>query len=289
MSAHTHDDLDWAAELPRMHRLDALEKDSLRTVADRLVADLPPEPTVVDVGSGSGGMSAALAGALAAGPGGTIVLLDAVDELLDAARTAAAGAGRGITVDTVVADAGTAGVRDLVPPADLIWASAVVHHLPDQQAAIDRLVAALRGGGRLALAEGGLDQRLLPWDLGVGKPGLEGRLQAAREGWFLELRTSMPDAVRMPYGWSTALGKAGLVDVTSFTYLVDHPAPATGPVLDYALERLSWLAETTDDRIDQEDRDALGLLLDPRTPEYLGNRTDVFLKYARTVHYGRLP
>nr|WP_216217107.1 methyltransferase domain-containing protein [Amycolatopsis aidingensis] len=289
MSAHTHDDLDWAAELPRMRRLDALEKDSLRAVADRLVVDLPPGGTVVDVGSGSGGMSAALAGALAAGQGGRIILLDAVDELLEAAGNAAAEAGPGISIDTVVADAGTAPIRELVPAADLIWASAVVHHLPDQQAAIDRLAAALRSGGHLALAEGGLDQRLLPWDLGVGKPGLEGRLHAAREAWFLELRTSMPDAVRMPYGWSTALSNAGLVEVTSFTYLVDHPAPATGPVLDYALERLAWLAEITDDRLEQEDRDALRLLLDPQAPEYLGARTDVFLKYARTVHYGRLP
>ncbi|MFD2397071.1 class I SAM-dependent methyltransferase [Prauserella oleivorans] len=233
-------------------------------------------------------MSAALAGALRAHGGGTVFLVDAVDELLAAAREAAqASGGPDVRVEAVVADAGTQPLDELVPPADLVWASAVVHHLPDQQRAVDRLAAALRPGGLLAIAEGGLDTRCLPWDLGLGRPGLEQRLNANRDDWFEQMRATMPDAVRMPYGWNTALARAGLADITSFSYLLDHPAPADERVRDFAVERLTWLSEMADEKLDDEDRDAVRRLLDPESPDYIGNRDDLYLLNARTVHIGR--
>ncbi|SFP10922.1 Methyltransferase domain-containing protein [Amycolatopsis arida] len=292
MTAHTHDDVDWASRLPALRRADVLERSALDAVADRLTTDLGAAATVIDIGSGSGGMSAALAAALRRRGGGTLVLLDAVDELLAAASATvraelAEHDGPPVRVETVVADAGSPALADLVPPADLIWASHVVHHLPDQQTALGRLAALLRDGGRLAVAEGGLDARCLPWDLGVGEPGLEDRLTAARAAWFARLRADIPDAVRMPYGWASALHRAGLAQITSFSYLVDHPAPTTPPVRDYVLERMSWLADVGDELLAPGDRDAVRLLLDPDAPEYLGARDDLYLLSARTVHTGR--
>ncbi|WP_112280868.1 class I SAM-dependent methyltransferase [Prauserella muralis] len=287
MSAHTHDDIDWAARLSAMRRLDALEQDAITAVASRLTAELPADAVVVDVGSGSGGMSAALAEALR-GRGGTLVLVDAVDELLEAARDAAVERGGArVRVDTVIADAGSDDLGTLVPPADLLWASAVVHHLPDQQAAVDRLVGVLRPGGLLAVAEGGLDARCLPWDLGVGDPGLELRLNAARDAWFERLRATMPDAVRMPYGWTSALRRAGLSDVHSFSYLLDHPAPAGVAVRDFVVERITWLGETVGEWLSEADKEAVRRLLDPGSADYLGARDDLYLLNARTVHHGR--
>ncbi|MBK1789271.1 class I SAM-dependent methyltransferase [Prauserella cavernicola] len=287
MSAHTHDDVDWASRLSSMRRLDALERESLASVATRLTNDLPADATVVDVGSGSGGMSAALAAALRERGGGTLVLVDAVDELLAAALEAARDAGGStVAVETVVADLGTAMLHDLVDGADLIWGSAVVHHLPDQQLAITRLADALHPGGLLAIAEGGLEARCLPWDLGIGEPGLEGRLAAAREDWFRQLRATMPDSVRMPYGWGTALRQAGLTDIGAFSYLLDHPAPTTQAVVDFTVERTTWLSEIVEDRLGDGDRAALRRLLDPAGPDYLGSRDDLYLLNVRTVHCG---
>src|SRR5690606_39812983 len=117
-------------------------------------------------------------------------------------------------------------------------ASASIHHLADQQAALDVLAQILRPGGRLALAEGGLSARHLPWDLGIGAPGLEARLLAAEERWFLRMRARLPHAVRMPYGWTTALRRAGLTDVTSQTTTFDKPGPLTGDDLSADLECL---------------------------------------------------
>ena len=291
VAAHTHDDVDWAARLPSMIMTDALQTAALADVARRLVTTVRrAEPTILDMGSGSGGMSAALAQSLAERQGGTIVLVDAVPELLDAATVAvkaAVGENPSVRIESVLADIADPELSRLAPRADLVWASGVVHHLPDQQQAVDGLARLLLPGGVLAIAEGGLDTRSLPWDLGVGTPGLEGRLNAARDLWFRELRETMPGAVRMPYGWSVALVNAGLGDISAFTYVVDHPAPTSDSVRHEALDRLAWFQSIVADRLDANDVETLNALLDPAHEHYLGARRDVFLLSAHTVHRGR--
>ncbi len=265
-------------------------------IARRLVRALPDNATVIDVGSGAGGMSVALVEALAA-RGGTVVLVDAVPELLDAATTAARAAAAydpdtttpTVRVRPVLADLATERPVDLAGPADLVWAARVAHHLPDQRQAVVALVDALAPGGWLALGEGGLETKFLPWDLGVGEPGLQERLAHARAEWFVRMRESMPDAVRLPVGWNVALAEAGLLDVTAFSYLVDHPAPAKQAVRDWAVEQLRWLADVGADRLHPADRHTTTRLLDPTDSAYLGLRDDVYLLSAGTVHLGRKP
>jgi SAM-dependent methyltransferase len=288
VSAHTHDSIDWAARLEYMRRSDVLEASSFAEVAHRLVAELPAgTATVVDLGCGAGGMSAAFAAVLRP-IGGTLVLVDAVPELLNAAselvRTAA---GDTVKVHPIIADGAAEDLADRVPRADLVWASHVVHHLPDQLLATRRLAGLLRGGGRLALAEGGLATRMLPWDIGVGRPGLEHRLEVSRDEWFTEMRAGIPDMVRLPWGWNRVLAECGLEDVGAFSYSMYHPAPASRQVRDIVAERLRWLAEVGEHRLAADDLDVLGQLLDPDSPEYVAAREDVYLLSTRTVHHGR--
>lgn len=289
MAAKTHDDVDWPARLPLMRRADKLDAQVHAGVAARLVDGLPAAPTVVDVGCGSGGMSSSFAAALAAKGGGTLVVVDGTEALLAEAESVATHAGgERVRVRAVHADLGGQDLRDLVAEADLVWASAVVHHLPDQQDGINRLVTALRSGGTLALAEGGLPTQHLPPDLGIGEPGLERRLLAAKEIWFWEMREGMEGSVRMPYGWETALGKAGLAEVGSFGVLYHHPAPGGEAVRASAIDAISWLAHGTGERLSASDNAALEQLLDPESPHYLGARDDLFLLGARTVHFGQM-
>jgi SAM-dependent methyltransferase len=271
-----------------MWRAQALEGSALRAVADRLAARLDAGATVLDVGCGTGGMSAALAGALRNRGGGRLVLVDAVPELLEVAGGAASQAGgTQVEVRTVRADAASEEMLDVVPAADLVWASRVLHHLPDQRRGAELLVEILAPGGWLALAEGGLERHCLPWDVGVGRPGLENRLLAARARWFEGMRAGIPGSVRLPVGWTRVLAELGLASVTSFSYLVEHPAPPSAAVREAVVDWLAWIAEAAADHIGADDRDAVGRLLDPEDPAWVGARDDVYLLQADTVYLGR--
>ncbi|WP_367131951.1 trans-aconitate 2-methyltransferase [Saccharothrix sp. HUAS TT1] len=295
--AHTHDGIDWASRLTSLRQVDELDAEARRVVARRLVRTLPDNPTVLDVGSGSGGMSVALVEALTARGGGTVVLVDATPELLDAAAGAARAAASyeadtttaTVRVRPVLADLATERPVGIAGPAHLVWASNVVHHLPDQRAAVFGLAEALVPGGWLALAEGGLDGKFLPFDLGIGEPGLQNRLTAARAQWFSRMREDTGGETRMPGGWNTVLADAGLVDVTAFSYLVDHPAPPGQAVRDWAVDQLKWHEQVAGDLLHPADRRTVRKLLDPQDPSFLGLRDDVFLLTANTVHLGRKP
>jgi len=306
VSGHTHDHIDWADRLALLRAADALDAPAQAAIATRLVADLPAGlpanrsdglpagPTVVDFGCGAGGMSTHFARALAGQGGGTIVLVDATPELLQeaerAVRAAAAEeAAAQVTVQAIVADLADPGLPGQLPAADVVWASRVVHHLPDQQAAVGTIASIARGGGTVALAEGGLSFSCLPWDLGVGRPGLEDRLQAAQAEWFVGMRESIDRAVPMPYGWPIALERAGLVKVSSFSALVDHPAPGPDGLVDYVHHHLSRLSTHAAEQLSDEDQTVLASLLDTGSEHYLGKRRDLYLLGVRTVHHGRRP
>lgn len=284
---HGHGSVDWAAALERLRANDELYRDVRGELARRLVR--PMTRVVLDVGSGAGGMGAAFAAALA-DTGGTVVLVDSTPELVQAAGAhVRAVAGPRVDVHTVQADAGRDGLADLVPRADLVFASLVVHHLPDQQRGLHRLAGLLHPGGRLAVVEGGLEPRFLPWDIGVGEPGLQGRLHAAWNEWFGQMRTAIDGSVRLPIGWNLALAEAGLVDVNTFSYLIDKPAPLTDQERALVLQRLSLLRAAAEPGLAEPDLRTLDQLLDPQSPHYLGHRDDVFLLAAETVYLGSAP
>jgi SAM-dependent methyltransferase len=289
--AHTHDGIDWPARVASMRRAEEVGTPAYGAVAERLIGLVGEGATVVDIGPGAGGMSAALAAALVAKGGGRLILVDAVPELLEAAgahveQVLGDGAGQ-VEVNAVRVDAASDELAELLPEVDLVWAARVVHHLPDQQKAVEGLVRVLGTDGWLALVEGGLPSRYLPWDVGVGEPGLGDRLSAAHAEWFADMRAGMAGVTRLPVGWNRALSDAGLVDVSSFSYLVDVPAPSSELVRQSVVDWLSWCAAVTAERLTTADRTAIARLLDPVDPAYVGARDDVFILGASTVHLGR--
>ncbi|MEV6908354.1 class I SAM-dependent methyltransferase [Amycolatopsis sp. NPDC051071] len=287
MAVYAHDDIDWAERLRSLRMAEALDAEPTRVAARRLLEGLPEAPTIVDVGCGAGGMGVLFAEELAVA-GAKFVLVDATEHLLTEARqVVVAAAGDKAIVETVHADVADKGLPDKLPPADLVWASRVVHHLPDQQAALDTLTRLARPGGMVAIAEGGLDFNCLPWDLGIGRPGLEGRLLAGRSEWFAEMRAGLPGAVSMPYGWNTGLQQAGLDAVDSFGVLIHHPSPGPELLREFVIERVSWFADVAGDWLASDDRETVAALLDPANPAFLGARQDLFLLGVKTIHCGR--
>jgi SAM-dependent methyltransferase len=281
------EDIEWAEETAALTRSAAMWRPvDLETAGWQR----PPRGgTVADVGCGAGGMAVVLAELV--GPDGRVYAVDAEPALLDLARRRAADHGVDGWTRTVEADLGGDGgvAGALGQPVDLVWAAHVVHHLPDQQAAVGTLAGLLGPGGRLALAEGGFTPLMLPWDVGVGTPGLEARLRAAEDAWFNDLRDGLPDSVRAPYGWPKLLAAAGLVGITSRSFLLDLPSPLDPESREFVLSGLAKRVERVGDRLPGADREAFGRLLDRDDPAWLGRRDDLYLLGARTVHVGRRP
>ena len=163
-----------------------------------------------------------------------------------------------------------------------------MHHAGDQQGVITGLVGLLGNGGRLALAEGGLAERHLPWDLGVGVPGIEIRLDAAQDRWFGKMRAELPGSVPMPYGWAQALRLAGLGHIATTSVLFQEPAPLPLPGRDAVLAHLTHRVDrlASDGFLDNGDSAAWKQLLDPGDPAWLGQREDLFSLSARTLYVG---
>ncbi|MEJ3750728.1 class I SAM-dependent methyltransferase [Actinomycetes bacterium KLBMP 9797] len=246
----------------------------------------PRDMLAVDIGCGGAGMTRALAAVL--GATGRAVGVDAEPAILEAARAAVPDAEfLRADLDGDLADLRAA----LGAPADLVWASASVHHAGDQQAAVDALATLLGPGGRLALAEGGLPPRHLPWDLGIGEPGLEVRLDAAQDRWFAGMRAALPGSRPMPYGWTEALRRAGLSDVTTSTTLLERPPPLSDADRERLLDRLAHRVERLRPAglLDPADDAVCQRLLDPEDEAWLGHRTDLCWLEARSVHIGAHP
>jgi SAM-dependent methyltransferase len=252
----------------------------------------PGDRVTVDVGCGGAGMALAMGEVL--DPGGQVIGIDGNDEILAAAHRRIVAAGiddRRIQLIRADLDDDLGARPELAMGADLVWASASVHHVGDQQQAIDRLAGLLAPGGRLALAEGGLPKRHLPWDVGIGRPGLEVRLLNADDRWFARMRAALPGSVPMPYGWPTALRHAGLTEVTTRTTLFESTAPLEEGELAKVIDSLSHRVERAVDsgELDGEDAAAWSRLLDPDDSAWLGGRADVYALSARSVHRGVRP
>jgi SAM-dependent methyltransferase len=282
---HTHTpDIDFGEHAVYLRHGDLLWSQ----VTTRIAAELPVPSgaTVADIGCGTGEMTLLLAERV--GDGGQVLAVDRSAVLLDKVRERAEEAGLAGRVVPVQADL-TALPGALPGPVDLLWAGHVVHHAGDQAATVKALAAALAPGGTLAVAEGGLPMRCLPWDAGVGRPGLQVRLEVAHDAWFGAMRAGLPGSVRESRGWPALLRSAQLVEVTTKAWLLHHPAPLDPAMRQAAINGLASRVELAEQWLDDEDRAAWSRLLDGADPNWLGHRDDLELIAAKTVHLGRAP
>ncbi|MEV6880440.1 methyltransferase domain-containing protein [Streptomyces sp. NPDC051135] len=278
--AHDHGDLDWTAMAPHLEAQAELYTPLYRQALTWLAHEVGDPGLVVDVGSGPGVVSCLFAGAF---PGARVVAADGAAPLLERARARAERQGFADRFGTLAGDL-PAALSELDRPADLMWASQSLHHLPDQRAALAALGGHLAPGGTLAVLEGGLPARFLPRDLGFGRPGLEARIRAAEEDVFAGMRADLPDSVAETEDWPAMLTAAGLKHTGTRSFLLDLPAPLSDAARDYVTTSLSRVRERIGDGLDAEDLAALDRLLDPADEAGVHRRRDVFVLVAHTVY-----
>lgn len=240
---------------------------------------------VVDAGSGPGVVTCMLADVFT---GARVVAVDASAPLLERAEARARRLGVADRFGVLHGELPSI-LDDLDYPVDLLWAGQSLHHLGDQRTALAAFAEHLAPGGTVALLEGGLPTRFLPRDIGIGRPGLQARLDAAHEEWFAEMRSALPGAVAEAEDWSGLLASAGLRPAGTRTFLLDLPAPTTDRARAYAATTLGRMRDGLGDRLDAEDRNTLDRLLDPDDKASVHHRPDVFVLAARTVHTAVLP
>ena len=242
-----------------------------------LVERVPDATRVLDVGSGPGVAACSFAEML---PKAEVVAADGAPELLELARDRAHHRGldgRLRTREIALPE----GLTDL-PAADIVWVGGVAHHMPDVPATVRDLAALVRPGGVLALREGGLPLRFVP---GYADRGLSARMNVLNDE--LADRHEHPmGAIEAPRSWPELLHEAGLIGVTSRTFLLDRPAPLAEPDRRHLRRHLTMGREMLAELLSADDLARLDQLIAEHDPESVLHRADVFMLRASTVHIG---
>lgn len=285
---HGHDggdgdqgDIDWDAMAAHLEQEAELSAPFVAEAVTWLRGMLPGGVgRLLDVGCGPGVHTCQFARAF---PDAEVIAVDGESGLLERVRDRAVREGvhgrvrtREAQLPDELGDLGT---------ADVIWTSRVVHHLGDQQAALDTLARSVRPGGLLVVVERGLAPRYLPRDIGIGRPGLLARLEALNEDWFTGMRDALPGRTETVEDWPAMLARAGLAPATR-SFLTDLPAPLDTRARSHLHARLARYRDTLADTLDTDDVLVLDALLDEDAPTGILHRPDAFYLTATTVHAG---
>ena len=233
---------------------------------------------ILDLGCGTGNGALKLAQLFT---GAEVMAVDSTAPML--ARLQAKALELGLADRVRVLDSDLDQAWPLTGTVDLVWMSMALHHLADPKRGLTEMLAALRPGGLLALAELTEPMRFLPEDLGVGQPGLEERCNAAQAEFA---------AAEMPYlgaDWGPLVSEAGFEIVTSQRFELEL-APPLGPAArQYALGYLKRSRSRAESALGPDDLAALDALTSDSGPHSVLRRTDLQVRGARTLWIGRRP
>jgi SAM-dependent methyltransferase len=254
---------------------------------------------VLDLGAGTGTGTIALARCLA---GAELIAVDQSAEMLARVRSRAADLGLAARVSTVQADLDQA--WPAIAPVDVVWAYNVMHELASPATVLAAAFAAIRPGGLLAVAEMGAQPRFLPDDLGLGRPGLEDRCQAALAAGPATLETEagalesepagrppepVPAAPRLDTDWGPRLAEAGFELLAQRSFVIDLKPPLPDGAGRYAQTYLRRIRPVLAGRLDAADLAVLDTLIDSDGPDGLLRRGDLNVRGTRTAWIGRRP
>ncbi|MFC7843329.1 methyltransferase [Streptomyces sp. NPDC001046] len=277
---HGHTDMDWAEMGPLLESSAELFASLYERALGWLAKEVTEPGLIVDAGSGPGVVACLFAETF---PGARVVAVDGSAPLLERARARAERLGFTDRFGTITGELPDV-LGELEYPADLLWASRSLHHLGDQRAALAAFAARLAPGGTLALMEGGLPPRFLPRDIGIGRPGLQARIDAVQAEWFTRMRHDLPGHVAETEDWPALLSAAGLKPTRTHSFLLDLPAPVSDRARAYVVASLSHMRDKLAEGLDAEDLATVDRLLDPDDEASVHRRPDVFVLEAHTVH-----
>jgi SAM-dependent methyltransferase len=168
-------------------------------------------------------------------------------------------------------------------PADLVWASASLHHLADPARVLAAVFGALRPGGLLIVVEMSSFPRFLPYDLGIGRPGLEDRCHAALAEAHAE---HVPN---LGSDWGSLLRGAGFTIEAERALTIDLSPPLPVSARRYAQLTLRRMRSRFEGELSADDLATLDTIISSAGPDGLLQRDDLAIRAARTVWVARRP
>jgi SAM-dependent methyltransferase len=265
--SHSHSDshlgelLDLDAEVLHSYHRDVITW--IGTVA-------PAGARVVDLGAGTGTGAIALARHL---PDASVVAVDVDEAMLEHLRHKANALGVGDRVRTVQADLDETWPE--LGPADLVWASASLHHMADPGRALRQVLAALRPGGVLVVTELDSFPRFLT---GGADAALEERCHAA----MAEVRREA--GMHIGDDWTAHLTDAGFAVAAVRHFDIELAPPLPDAARRYAQVSLQRVRHGLEDRLGDHDLAQLDALAGS-----VLHRDDLTVRAARTVWLARRP
>jgi SAM-dependent methyltransferase len=279
---HQHaDPYDSAEEQAEMLDLDAEVFHAYLSEAIGWVRDLAgdgPTRRIVDLGSGTGTGTVALARAF---PEAEVIAVDSAAAFLTRVTAKAQGLGAADRIVTLQAD-----LDDPWPVqgvVDVVWASMSIHHLADPDRVLADVLAGIRSGGLLVVAEPDGFPEFLPHDLGTGRPGLEARCHRA----LAEAHARQMPALGSD--WGPRLSNAGFAAVTNRTFAINIDPPLPAATARYAQTILRHVRSRLDGVIGAEDLVTLDALIDSNGHHSVLRRHDLAVRGTRTLWAGTRP
>ena len=233
----------------------------------------PDVRTVLDLGAGTGVGAVALAERF---PRAQVVAIERSPVMID--RLTATTRAHGLTGRLRVVPADLDEEWPDLPPADLVWAASSLHEVADPGRVLGVVHDALRPGGVAVVVELDGLPRLLPDDVGSGRPGLEARCHAAltAAGW-----NAFPD-------WAPALEAAGL-DVVGQRRFPVEVGPGNPHAEQYARAALRHQRVALTDALPAEDLATLDRLLADHGPDAVLSGARLTIRGGRIAWLARRP
>ncbi|GAA2484499.1 class I SAM-dependent methyltransferase [Winogradskya humida] len=230
----------------------------------RVHAAVPGARRIVDVGSGTGTGSLALARRF---PQAEVLALDLSEQLL--AHLAHRAHGLNIRTQQADLDEGLPALE----PVDLAWASASMHHMADPDRVVAEILTALRPGGVFAVVELTGFPRFVR-----GDDNVEARLHTLLKAQHEEHVPHMGD------DWGARLAKAGFTVETEQHFPIALTAPLPRATARYAEVSLLRLREKFEADLGAADLAELDTLIGD-----LPNRGDLTVRTDRSLWLARRP
>jgi SAM-dependent methyltransferase len=285
----SHDEPDGSVSWEEMAASIELQGEVLISLLDQAIAVIADEARraglevrrIVDLGSGPGVGSTALARAFVQAD---VVAVDGSAAMASRAeaRFDRLGLAGRVTVETTDLPVGLAELG----PADLVWAAMVMHHLGDERSTLGAIRSLLDPGGLVALLEFGDPMRFLPDSSPGDQPGLLERLDARNAEWVATMRAALPDATASD-DYPTMLAATGFEVVADRLLTTRLEAPLDDAARQVIANHLGRARLQAEPGLDAADLAALDGLLDPDSPQGIGQRDDLVLEWSRHLYLAR--